>query len=119
MDQRTKPVGAVSFDLFWTRVKSLGKGKGPERDMAPGPCLVLCENVFELSAMAEELQIIGSITVEDSRELFYLVLDWAEEFEKQFDPETQDYLTEIESFGRRKLLGTFQTVPEPEPNISL
>ena len=64
---------------------------------------LLCENVFELSAMAEELQIIGSITVEDSRELFYLVLDWAEEFEKQFDPETQDYLTEIESFGRRKL----------------
>ena len=52
---------------------------------------LLCENVFELSAMAEELQIIGSITVEDSRELFYLVLDWAEEFEKQFDPETQDW----------------------------
>ena len=43
---------------------------------------LLCENVFELSAMAEELQIIGSITVEDSRELFYLVLEWAEEFEK-------------------------------------
>ena len=80
---------------------------------------LLCENVFELSALAEELQIIGSITVEDSRELFYLVLDWAEEFEKQFDPETQDYLTEIESFGRRKLFGAFQTVPEPEPNISL
>ena len=29
---------------------------------------LLCENVFELSAMAEELQIIGSITVEDSHE---------------------------------------------------
>ena len=80
---------------------------------------LLCENVFELSAMAEELQIIGSITVEDSRELFYLVLDWAEEFEKQFDPETQDYLTEMESFGRRKLFGAFQTESEPEPNISL
>ena len=78
---------------------------------------LLCENVFELSAMAEELQIIGSITVEDSRELFYLVLDWAEEFERQFDPDTQDYLTEMESFGRRKLLGTFQT--EPEPDISM
>ena len=78
---------------------------------------LLSENVFELSAMPEELQIIGSITVEDSRELFYLVLDWAEEFEKQFDPDTQDYLTEMESFGRRKLLGTFQT--EPEPDISM
>lgn len=78
---------------------------------------LLCENVFELSAMTEELQITGSITVEDSRELFYLVLDWAEEFEKQFDPDTQDYLTEMESFGRRKLLGTFQT--EPEPDISM
>ena len=53
---------------------------------------LLCENVFELSAMAEE-------------------------FEKQFDPATQDYLTKIESFGRRKLLGTFQT--EPEPGISM
>ena len=78
---------------------------------------LLCENVFELSAMAEELQIIGSITVEDSRELFYLVLEWAEEFEKQFDPETQDYLTEMESFGRRKLLDTYRTEPGPEPSI--
>lgn len=78
---------------------------------------LLCENVFELSAMAEELQIIGSITVEDSRELFYLVLDWAEEFEKQFDPETQDYLTEMESFGRCKLFGTYRTEPGPEPSI--
>lgn len=50
--------------------------------------------------------------MEDSRELFYLVLDWAEEFEKQFDPETQDYLTEMESFGRRKLLGTYQADPQ-------
>ena len=78
---------------------------------------LLCENVFELSAMAEELEIIGSITGEDSRELFYLVLDWAEEFEKQFDPETQDYLTEMESFGRRKLFGTYRTEPGPEPSI--
>ena len=78
---------------------------------------LLCENVFELSAMAEELQIIDSITVEDSRELFYLVLDWAEEFEKQFDPETQDYLTEMESFGRRKLLDTYRAEPGPEPSI--
>ena len=59
-----------------------------------------------------EKDYIGSITVEDSRELFYLVLDWAEEFEKQFDPETQDYLTEMESFGRRKLLGTYQADPQ-------
>ena len=49
---------------------------------------LLCENVFELSAMAEELQITGSIAVEDSRNCSTCV-DWAEEFEKQFDPDTR------------------------------
>ena len=31
----------VSFDLFWMRAKILDKAKGPERETAPGPCLVV------------------------------------------------------------------------------
>ena len=30
----------VSFDLFWMRAKILDKAKGPEREVAPGLCLV-------------------------------------------------------------------------------
>ena len=51
-------VGTASFDLFWTRAKSLGKGKGPERDMAPGPCLVSKDykkDIFSILADGVEL----------------------------------------------------------------
>lgn len=78
-----------------------------------GYIIRLCDNVFELSAMAECLQIDRAITVEDSRALFYCVLNWAKEFEQSFDPKGgEDYLMSIETFARRKLLETFPFDPE-------
>lgn len=73
----------------------------------------LCENVFELSATAERLRIDRAITVKDSRELFHCVLDWAKEFEQDYDPNGgEDYLMSIETFGNQKILETFPYDPE-------
>lgn len=92
-------------------------GNPPAKD--EGYIIRLCENVFELSAMAECLQIDRAITAEDSRELFHCIVGWAKEFERSFDPAgEEDYLMSIETFGRRILLETFPFDPEradPEP----
>lgn len=69
----------------------------------------ICENVFELSRIAECMEIDGAIEAEDSRELFYCILDWAEEFEKQFDPHgKENYQWCIEAFADRKLRENYQ-----------
>ena len=39
---------AASLDLFWTSATILDKGKGPERETAPGPCLVGKANSLDL-----------------------------------------------------------------------
>lgn len=68
----------------------------------------LMENMFEISAIAENMQIEGSIHVEDSRELFHCALTWAEDFEASFDEDgRKDYLMEIEDFARAKLRENF------------
>lgn len=73
----------------------------------------LCENVFELSAMAECLQIDQAITVEDSRELFHCIMKWAKEFERSFDlAGEEDYVMGIKAFGNRKLQETFPFDPK-------
>lgn len=73
----------------------------------------LLENMFEISAIAENLQAIGSIQVDDSRELFHVACNWAEAFEQQFDEDGgKDYLMEIEAYARQKLLETFPPTAE-------
>ena len=48
------PAGTVSLELFWTRAKIWGKTKGPEREMAPGPCLVVGVTGFEPAASCSQ-----------------------------------------------------------------
>lgn len=71
------------------------------------------ENMFEISSIAECMQIDGVIQVDDSRELFACVMGWASAFEQQFDNDgSEDYLFAIEDYARRKLLETFPPTEE-------
>ena len=75
----------------------------------------LCETVFYLSRYAECLEIDRAITVPDERELFWMILDWAREFEQKFDPAGgTDHLSGLETQGVRWLLDNFPYVPEME-----
>lgn len=80
----------------------------------------LCESVFELSRIAECMEIDRTISAPDSRELFYCILDWAKEFEHGFDESGQeDYLGAIESYSSRKLQETFPYDPELDEQPSM
>ena len=69
---------------------------------------LLCENVFEISRVAQAMEFDRTILVEDSRGLFSDVMKWAEEFEEQFSPHgKEDYLLSIEDFANRKLIENY------------
>lgn len=73
----------------------------------------LCETVFYLARYAECLEIDKTITVPDERELLRMILDWAKDFEKSFDPGGgEDHSALLESRGPRWLLETFPYTPE-------
>lgn len=73
----------------------------------------LMENVFEISRIAECLVIDGTIQVDDSRELFHCVKNWANEFEASFhDNGKHDYLIAIEEYAANMLLNTFPPTEE-------
>lgn len=44
----------------------------------------------------------NDIGIDDSREMFYRIYDWAKEFERE-NPDPVDYMLEIEMFAYRKL----------------
>lgn len=68
----------------------------------------LCCTVFYMARYAEAMEIDKTITIEDERELFWMILDWSQKFEQSFDPcGTADYQTELECQGPRWLRETF------------
>lgn len=75
----------------------------------------LCETVFYLARYAECLEIDKSITVPDERELFWMILEWAREFERSFDSRGEkDYMIELEIQGPQWLRETFPYMPEED-----
>ena len=75
----------------------------------------LCETVFYLARYAECLEIDKSITVTDERELFWMILEWAQEFERNFDPSGEkDHMIELETQGPQWLRETFPYMPEED-----
>lgn len=66
---------------------------------------VIWETIYDLSYMAGEDNLFNEV-VEDSRELFYLIKEWAKEFESKFDIDFDeselDYIAEIEKFYLEK-----------------
>lgn len=73
----------------------------------------ICGTVFYLARYAECLEIDKAITVPDERELFWMLLDWAREFTRTFEPNgNKDYMTELESQGPKWLKTTFPYMPE-------
>lgn len=68
----------------------------------------LCENIFEITCVATRPLDSNEIAVDDSRVLFNSVVQFALDFEKQFDPENDNYLLEIEDYAERRLLSEFR-----------
>ena len=75
----------------------------------------LCCTVFYMARYAEAMEIDKTITVEDERELFWMILEWAQKFELSFDPcSSLDYQTELECRGPQWLRETFPYRLEPD-----
>lgn len=72
-----------------------------------GDTIKLCENVHEVTCVAERLLKSGQITVKDSRDLFWESLEIARKFESQFNAGTGDYLTDIEAYAENALRKAF------------
>ena len=66
---------------------------------------VIWETIYDLSYMAGEDNLFNEV-VEDSRELFYMIKEWAKEFEDKFnidfDESEFDYIEEIDKFYKEK-----------------
>lgn len=73
-----------------------------------GEVKMLFENIFEITCVATRLLDSNEIAVDDSRDLFVSVVQIALDFEKQFDPENDYYLLEIEDYAERRLLSEFR-----------
>lgn len=69
---------------------------------------MLFENIFEITCVTTRLLDSNEIAVDDSRVLFNSVVQFALDFEKQFDPENDNYLLEIEDYAERRLLSEFR-----------
>ena len=73
----------------------------------------LCCTVFYMARYAGAMETDKTITVPDERELFWCLLDWAKEFEKNFDRAAGiDHQMKLETEGRQWLLETFPCEPE-------
>ena len=77
----------------------------------------LCCTVFYMARYAEALEADKAISIENERELFWLILDWAKGFEQSFDCHSMDYSAELESQGFRWLLETFPYSPELDEDL--
>lgn len=82
-----------------------------------GPDLLhVSMTIFYLARYAECLEIDKVISVVDERELFYLIIDWAQEFERKLD-RNQDYLSQLEDAGYHWLLETFPYDPDLDVDL--
>mgnify|MGYP001147550808 CR=1 FL=1 len=78
--------------------------------------LELSMTIFYLARYAECLEIDKAISVEDERELFYLILDWARDFELRYDGKL-DYQAQLEDEGYHWLLSTFPYDPDLDEDL--
>jgi hypothetical protein len=83
----------------------------------PAETIKLCENVHEVTCVAEHLLKAGQIAVNDSRDLFWESLEIARKFEAQFDAEGGDYLSDIELYAENSLKKAFPPEPCENENI--
>lgn len=67
--------------------------------------------MFHLARYAEAMEIDKSISVPDEQELFWMIFDWAKDFENTFDP-AHDYLDALVTRGAQWLRETFPYTPE-------
>ena len=75
----------------------------------------LCNTIFYLSRYAEALEIDGKISVPDEEELFWMIFEWAKDFENAFDPASGlDHQMELVAHGAQWLTETFPYMPEME-----
>ncbi len=68
------------------------------------------ECVYDISLMAQHMIEEHTIEVDDSRELFDSILEWAREFEAGFTEEEDgagEYMERIEEFAEEMLRGTY------------
>lgn len=64
--------------------------------------------MFDLALNAQHLCAAKRITVEDSRDLFSSVMQWAREFElKCADEQGKDYITLIDEYAEDMLMGQY------------
>ena len=79
----------------------------------------LCCTVFYMARYAEAMETDRTITVPDERELFWCLLDWAKEFEKNFDRAGAiDHQMKLETEGSQWLRETFPYEPELDEDFS-
>ncbi len=68
----------------------------------------MCETVFDIALNAQRLCETKRIVVEDSRELFSSVLQWAREFEAKYhDEQGRDYFGLIDEYAEDVLLAQY------------
>lgn len=73
----------------------------------PADTIKLCENIHEITCVAERLLKAGQIAVKDSRDLFWEALKIARKFEAEFDADAGNYLADIEMYAESALREAF------------
>ncbi len=77
----------------------------------------MCETVFDITLNAQHLCETKRIAVEDSRELFSSILQWAREFEaKYFDEQGRDYIGLIDEYAEDVLLAQYGALADTHAN---
>lgn len=74
----------------------------------------MCETVYDITLNAQHMCETGRIEVEDSRELFGSIMQWAIEFEGKYpgpweagDGGTIDYIDLVNEFAEAKLFESY------------
>lgn len=99
--------GCPLQSLLRKGVHSLASGEmRPEQN---GQAYTIEEIIFYLSRYAECMEIDKTITVPDERELFWMILDWADKFELESGV---DFQNQMETQGAGWLRETFPYTPE-------
>lgn len=77
----------------------------------------MCETVFDIALNAQHLCETKRIAVEDSRELFSCILQWAQKFEaKYFDEQGRDYIGLIDEYAEDVLLAQYGALTDTPGN---
>lgn len=86
---------------------------GKPRDQRPW-VVRMCETVYDITLNAQHMCETGRVEVEDSRDLFASIMQWAIEFEGKYPGScraagggTADYIDLIDEFAEAKLLESY------------